>query len=59
MVVLEKEILEFKQVAFGYKEDTKKRAYSYYDANREFSGKFEDLKLKKVDDGTFVDNGYR
>jgi hypothetical protein len=27
--------------------------------NREFSGHMEDRKLKKIDDGTFIDNGYR
>jgi hypothetical protein len=40
-------------------EDRKKRDYMYFHPNREFSGKMESLKLKKVDDGTFVDNGYR
>jgi hypothetical protein len=40
-------------------EDRKRRAYSYFHPNREFSGKIEDLKLKKIDDGTFSDNGYR
>jgi hypothetical protein len=40
-------------------EDKKKREYMYFHPNREFSGKLESLKLKKVDDGTFIDNGYR
>ncbi len=40
-------------------EDRKKREYMYFHPNREFSGKLESLKLKKVDDGTFIDNGYR
>ena len=40
-------------------EDKKKRDYMYFHPNREFSGKLESLKLKKVDDGTFIDNGYR
>ena len=40
-------------------EDKKKRDYMYFHPNREFSGKYESLKLKKVDDGTFIDNGYR
>ncbi len=40
-------------------DDQKKRDYMYFHPNREFSGKLESLKLKKVDDGTFIDNGYR
>lgn len=40
-------------------EDVKRRSYMYFHPNREFSGKLESLKLKKVDDGTFIDNGYR
>jgi hypothetical protein len=40
-------------------EDQKKRDYMYFHPNREFSGKLESLKLKKVDDGTYIDNGYR
>ena len=40
-------------------EDEKKREYMYFHPNREFSGKLESLKLKKVDDGNFIDNGYR
>ena len=31
----------------------------YLEPNREFSGRMEDHKLKRVDDGTFIDNGYR
>lgn len=31
----------------------------YFHPNREFSGQQEDWKLKKVDDGNFIDNGYR
>jgi hypothetical protein len=37
----------------------KKRLYSYYEPNREFSGLLEFEKLKKVDDGTYTDCGYR
>jgi hypothetical protein len=40
-------------------DDKKRREYQYFRPNREFSGKMEDLKLKKIDDGTFIDNGYR
>jgi hypothetical protein len=40
-------------------DEKKKRDYMYFHPNREFSGKLESLKLKKVDDGTFIDNGYR
>lgn len=40
-------------------EDDLKRKYSYFHPNREFEGKNEGYKLKKVDDGTFIDNGYR
>ena len=40
-------------------EDVKKRAYQYYHPNRDHGGYHEDLKLKKVDDGTFINNGYR
>lgn len=40
-------------------DDKKKRDYMYFHPNREFSGKLESLKLKKVDDGTYIDNGYR
>ena len=51
--------MDFKGVAFNDKESELQRKYSYYMPNREFSGKFESVKLKKIDDGTFVDNGYR
>ena len=44
---------------FVKEEDIKKREYSYFMPNREFSGDIENMKLKKADDGTFVDNGYR
>ena len=54
-----KEIMDFKGVAFNDKESELQRKYSYYMPNREFSGKFESVKLKRIDDGTFVDNGYR
>jgi hypothetical protein len=40
------------------KEDEKKRAYMYFHPNREFYGD-ESQKLKKIDDGTFTDNGYK
>ena len=40
-------------------DEKKKRDYMYFHPNREFSAKLESLKLKKVDDGTFTDNGYR
>jgi hypothetical protein len=54
-----KRVLEFKNMPFEYKPDSLQREYSYFHPNREFSGKFENEKLKKVDDGTFIDNGYR
>ena len=54
-----REILEFKGVAHFDEEMDLRRKYSYYEPNREFSGKKEDQKLKRIDDGTFVDNGYR
>lgn len=54
-----KNVLEFKRVGYTTREQKLQREYSYYYANREYSGKMEDVKLKKVDDGTFVDNGYR
>ena len=53
------EILEFKGVEFVDEEAALQRKYSYYEPNREFSGKKEMEKLKKIDDGTFIDNGYR
>ena len=54
-----KEILDFKQMEYIHKESELQRKYSYFKPNREFSGKFENQKWKKVDDGTFIDNGYR
>jgi hypothetical protein len=42
-----------------FEDDRKRKEYSYFLPNREFTDKFEDVKLKKVDDGTFTDNGYR
>ena len=54
-----KEILEKQGEMLITEEDIKKRTYSYYRPNREFSGDQESLKLKKVDDGTFTNNGYR
>eukprot|EP00347_Sterkiella_histriomuscorum_P000391 403376042 len=39
--------------------DKLQRKYSYMRPNREFTGERENLKLQKVDDGTFIDNGYR
>jgi hypothetical protein len=54
-----REILEFKQMPFEDEQKNLEREYSYFLPNREFSGKNENEKLKKVDDGTFVDNGYR
>ena len=54
-----KEILDFKGIEFNHEESQLQRKYSYFVSNREFSGRREDQKLKKVDDGTFIDNGYR
>lgn len=54
-----KRVLDLKGVPFVSKEMKLQREYSYYIPNREYSGKMEDTKLKKIDDGTFVDNGYR
>ena len=54
-----REIMEFKGTDHVDEEQKLQRKYSYYEPNREFTGKREDLKLKKIDDGTFVDNGYR
>ena len=54
-----KKVLDFKRVGYTTHEQRLQREYSYYYPNREYSGKMEDVKLKKVDDGTFVDNGYR
>lgn len=44
---------------FVHSDDIKRRQYSYFMPNREFSGHMENMKLKKADDGTFIDNGYR
>ncbi len=54
-----RDIMEFKQLAWNDEEKNLQREYSYFSPNREFSGKFENEKMKKVDDGTFTDNGYR
>jgi hypothetical protein len=54
-----KQIAEFKQLAWTDPIAALEREYSYFHPNREFSGKQEIEKFKKVDDGTFVDNGYR
>ena len=54
-----RELAEKQGDHFMTEEDHKKRAYMYYQPNRDFSGHFEDVKLKKVDDGTFINNGYR
>ena len=54
-----REVLAFKQVQFAYKDAELQRKYSYYHPNREYSGKHENVKMKRVDDGTFTDNGYR
>ena len=54
-----KEIMDFKGLEFQDEESTLQRKYSYYMPNREFSGKLESVKLKRIDDGTFTDNGYR
>lgn len=35
------------------------RKYSYFRPNREFTGERENLKLYKVDDGTYINNGYK
>lgn len=50
---------EFKNIGLVTERDKLMREYSYFEPNREFSGKQEDQKWKKVDDGTFIDNGYR
>lgn len=39
--------------------DKLQRKYSYFRPNREFAGVRENLKLYKVDDGTYTNNGYR
>lgn len=54
-----KDIMEFKNMPFVTPRDKLMREYSYFRPNREFSGKMEEEKWKKVDDGTFIDNGYR
>jgi len=54
-----KEIMTFKGVQYDDEHSQLQRKYSYYEPNREFTGKREDLKLKRIDDGTFIDNGYR
>jgi len=57
-----KEVRKFKQLDYQEDEtDRLKRDYMYYYSNREFSNDFmiESRKIKKVDDGTFTDNGYR
>lgn len=54
-----KRIADFKQLTYESQPDNLMREYSYYEPNREFTGKREDEKLKRVDDGTFIDNGYR
>jgi len=54
-----KDIAEFKGEMHITEEDKKKRDYQYFHPNREFNGHMESLKLKKVDDGTFINNGYR
>ena len=56
---LYEEVMEFKQMEFYSPKNELRRKYSYMEPNREFSGNFELQKFKKVDDGTFVDNGYR
>ena len=35
------------------------RQFMDYYPNREFSGRLEQFKMRRVDDGTFIDNGYR
>lgn len=54
-----KQIAEFKQLGWTDPIAALEREYSYFHPNREFSGKQEIQKFKKLDDGTFVDNGYR
>ena len=51
--------MEFKQIAWVDPDKELQRKYSYFYPNREFSGDWEAVKLKKIDDGTFTDNGYR
>lgn len=54
-----RQIAEFKQLAWTDPIAELEREYCYFHPNREFSGKQEHEKFKKVDDGTFIDNGYR
>ena len=54
-----KEIFRQNGEFYETEEDKLKREYQYYRPNREFSDKRENMKLKKVDDGNFIDNGYR
>ena len=54
-----KDIQEKRNINYVTTKDELQRKYSYYRPNREFSGNMENAKLKKVDDGTFIDNGYR
>ncbi|CDW83117.1 UNKNOWN [Stylonychia lemnae] len=54
-----KDYLTSKDIPFTTQREELQRKYSYYRPNREFSGNMENAKLKKVDDGTFTDNGYR
>lgn len=54
-----KRVMDFKRLTYISEEMKLQREYSYYFPNREFSGTMEEQKLKRIDDGTFVDNGYR
>lgn len=54
-----KEIYRQNGEYYETEEDKLTREYMYFHPNREFTGKSENTKLKKVDDGTFIDNGYR
>ena len=54
-----KEVMDFKNVPHYDERQNLQREYSYYHPNRDFENKVEDTKLKRVDDGTFIDNGYR
>lgn len=44
---------------YEYETEKLQRTYCNFLPNREFTGKYEQEKLKRVDDGTFTDNGYR
>lgn len=46
-------------MSYEFKDDTLQRKYCDFVPNREYSGNLEQQKFKKVDDGTFIDNGYR